>query len=97
MKYSYLPRGYTQVLNKMQFFLIEAMELRKFVFRRKDLTLTYICDIILKKSIYHEKLHIKNENLLFSKFQHNIQENCVVLGKTEDDIVLWTPFHSRIC
>ena len=47
MNSSYIPRGYTQVLSKMPFFILnEAMELQKIVFRRKDLTLIYIYDII---------------------------------------------------
>ena len=45
----------------------------------------------------YQKLYINNGNLQFSEFQHKITENCVVLGEVEDNIVLRTPFHSRLC
>ena len=51
-----MPRGHTQVLSKIQFFLIKAMKLQNFVFGRKDLTLIYICDIIF----FHKKIYVKS-------------------------------------
>ena len=41
-----MTHGLTLVSSKMPFSLIKAIELQKFVFRRKDLTLEYICDVI---------------------------------------------------
>ena len=49
-KYSQIPRGYTQVLSKKPFFLIEAMELQKFVYRRKYLTRVCICDMVFEQN-----------------------------------------------
>ena len=72
MKYNHITRGYTQVLSKMQFFLIKAMKLQKLVFWRKDLTLIYICDIIFFKRNIYQKLYINNKSSLFSKFQHKV-------------------------
>ena len=79
MKYGPIPRGYTQVLSKMRFFLIKAMELEKFVFRRKDLTLIYICDIIFFKKIYI-KSYIKITKVFhFRSFNIKLREICVVM------------------
>ena len=54
MKYN-IHRGYTQLLSKMSFFLTKTMELQKFVFRKKDLSLIYVCDIIF----FQKKIYIK--------------------------------------
>ena len=58
MKYGHIPRGYTQVLSKMPFFFLnEAMEFQFFLFRRKDITTIYRCDIIfLKKNYFYGSL-----------------------------------------
>ena len=80
MKYGHIPRGYTQVLRKMPFFSNHSNE--ECVFRRKCLTLIYICDMILKNIYIHQNFYINNENLLFSKFQHKITGKLHGLGKS---------------
>ena len=71
MNYSHIPRGYAQVSSEMPFFLIKAIELQKFMFRRKYLTFINNWDkIFFQKKKQYQKVYKKNENLLFSKFQH---------------------------
>ena len=53
-KYSHITYGYTHVLTKIPFYPIQAKELQNIVYRRKDLTLICICDIILEKKIHIE-------------------------------------------
>ena len=65
----------------MPFSLIKAMDLQLFVFRRKNLTLIYNCDIIFKNIYIYQKLNINNENLLFSKFKHKITGKLCGVGK----------------
>ena len=55
-KYSHIPRGYTQVLTKMSFYPSIAMEFQEFVYRRKEVTLICICDIIS----FQKKKHIES-------------------------------------
>ena len=73
---------YTQVLTKIPFYQIKAMEFQKLVYSRKDLTLISIYDMIFKKKYtYISNLYINNEKLLFSKFQYKITGKICGLGK----------------
>ena len=66
----------------MSFPLIKAIDLQLFVFRRKDLTPTYICEkVFFSKENLYQKLYKNNENLLFSNFQHKITGKLCVVGK----------------
>ena len=86
--YSHILCAYTQVLIKMSFYPIEAMEFQKIVYRRQDLTLICICEIIFfsKENVYRN-LYINKEKLRFSKFQRKNTGKFVVSGKSEDNIV----------
>ena len=60
------------------------MKFQKFVFRGKDLTLVYICDIkFFSKEKIYQRLYINNENLLFLKFQHKMTGKLCGLGKNQ--------------
>ena len=61
MKYlihSYIPCSHTQVLSKMQCFLIRTLELQNILFMRKDLTLIYICDTLFFQTEIYIKSYI---------------------------------------
>ena len=82
IKNRHIPRGYTQAISKKPFFRIKALELQKFVVRRKGLTLIYICHMIFfPKENINPKLNKNNDNLLFLKFQHKITGYLCGLGK----------------
>ena len=85
-------------LSQLPFPLIKAMDLRLFVFGRKDLTLVCICDIRFSQN----KIYIKSYTYItkicyFLSCNINWRKNCVVLGKSEDNILLRKQFHSRVC
>ena len=54
MKYSYKPRGHTQVLSKIPCFFIKAKEIR-------PNTCIHLLYIVFQKIYIHQKLYIKNE------------------------------------
>ena len=90
--------GKHRSLSKMPFSLIKAMDLQLFVLKLINLTLIYIFDIIFFQEEMYIKSYIKTTKICyFLSFNIKLRENCVVLGKSEDNIVLRTQFHSRVC
>ena len=96
--HSHIPCGYTQVLTRIPSYPIKAMELQKSLYRRKELTLICICDIIIfQKKVYIESYIYITKSWDFRNFNIKLRQKCVVSGKSEDDIVSRTQFHTRIC
>ena len=61
LKYSHIPPGFTEVLTKMPFYPIEAMEFQKFVYTKKETALICICDMKIGFSLGSESQKVNKE------------------------------------